>query len=68
MDLLRKYGGILAVILVIGILFLICVLVGIRASGRDLPSWKRATDGVQTQMYTAERFIKAIPHNSRLTP
>lgn len=42
MDLLRKYGGTLFVILVIVTLILICVVAGIRASGRDLPWWGRA--------------------------
>ena len=40
MELLRKYGVPLAVILVIAVLILICVVAGIRGSGRDLPTWK----------------------------
>lgn len=40
MELLRKYWLPLTVALVISVLILVCVIAGIKGSGRDLPTWK----------------------------
>lgn len=40
MELLRKYWLPLTAALVIAVLVLVCVIAGIKNSGRDLPTWK----------------------------